>query len=382
MICTVSTVKDAPENVSRFVARNLSAGADHMFVFLDAPDPDVEAVLEDQEHVTTVRTDDEYWRGRRPDNLNVRQVVNANLANCLLAPFEWPTWLFHIDGDECLDVDKQWLLDAPASVRSVRLAPLEVVCRAEPTGEVVQFKRLLGRDELALLFTLGLIRSRRNQEYFHGHVRGKSGIRPGLDLKLRVHGVQGRPDDKVEQATGERLRHLHFESYSIDEFVRKWTAHGGPSAATVNRNGLALRSAVHAAVSNPYLTEERRRDYLREIYKRRVEDPVDVLEELGYLVEVRPERRSAVPVALQPDQRGELEELLAKLTGSDKEAFAPERRPAAQVRALHRIHQAPDLSPSLAARIEACLSKADGAGDLALAGSGVGRRRRLDRLRT
>lgn len=356
MICTVSTVKDSPENVSRFVSRNLSAGADHMFVFLDEPDAGVEELLRDHEHVTTVVTDESYWGGSRPDNLNVRQVVNANLTNCLLAPLEWPTWLFHIDGDECLDVDKDWLLNAPTSVRSVRLAPLEAVSLAEPVGEVVQFKRLLDRHELALLYTLGLIDDRLNQEYFHGHVRGKSGIRPALDIKLRVHGTRGRVGEKVEQATGTHLRLLHFDSYSSDEFVRKWLAHGGTSAASARDRTAAVRSAVHAVSANPSLSEDRRRHYLREIFTRWVEDPVETLGELGYLVEVPP-KTSEVPTPLVPDQRIELGQLLGQLLARKKDAYVPERHPPALARVLRRVHGSPELSTTLKQRIEACLSE-------------------------
>ena len=56
MICTVSTVLDTPENVDRFVRRNLAAGVDHMFVFLDAPQPRVRALLDPLPQVTAIGT--------------------------------------------------------------------------------------------------------------------------------------------------------------------------------------------------------------------------------------------------------------------------------------------------------------------------------------
>ena len=352
MICTVSTVKDSPENVSRFVTRNLAAGVDHMFVFLDEHDAAVEALLDDEPHVTAVITDEAYWRGDRPPNLNVRQVVNANLANCLLAPFDWCTWLFHIDGDECLHADKQWLLDAPPSVRSVRLSPLEAVSRAEPAGEVTQFKRMLDLPELSVLYALGIIEERRNHEYFHGHIRGKSGIRPALDVKLGVHSAHGPDETKLEQAEGPHLQHLHFESYSSEEFVRKWMAHSGPSRASGRKRMLAVRAAVHAVSTNPALSDDRRRHYLREIYSRWIEDPADVLDELGYLVEVHPEDRSAVPRPLDPARHSELEELLGRLVALPKAGFTPERRGPAMIRTVRRVLEAKDLTPQLRRRLE------------------------------
>src|SRR6478735_10433163 len=101
LLCTVSTVKDTLGNLEQFVDRNLSSGADHMFVFLESEDPDVEAALRAREHVTVVRTDDAYWSGTRPEELIQRQLVNANLVNSLLTVLPSVDWLAHLDGDEC-----------------------------------------------------------------------------------------------------------------------------------------------------------------------------------------------------------------------------------------------------------------------------------------
>ena len=45
MILTVTTLKDTLPNVQRFVAGNLAGGIDHLIIFLDAPDPEVESWL-------------------------------------------------------------------------------------------------------------------------------------------------------------------------------------------------------------------------------------------------------------------------------------------------------------------------------------------------
>ena len=84
MIATVSTVKDTLANVQRFVRGNLAGGVDHMVVFLDAPDPEVEAWLASQEHVTHVVADDRWWGGKRPADLNNRQRMHANITKALL----------------------------------------------------------------------------------------------------------------------------------------------------------------------------------------------------------------------------------------------------------------------------------------------------------
>ena len=83
LLCTVSTVKDTRSNLAWFVQANLASGADHMFVFLETDDPDVQELLDAEEHVTAVRTDEAYWGGERPDDLNQRQIVNADINSGL-----------------------------------------------------------------------------------------------------------------------------------------------------------------------------------------------------------------------------------------------------------------------------------------------------------
>ena len=101
MIFTASTVKDTLPNVRRFVAGNLAGGVDHLFVFLDAPDREVRGFLDEHPHVTCIRTDKSWWGGERPEHLNVRQRINANLAKAVLSTLPGEDhWVFHIDADE------------------------------------------------------------------------------------------------------------------------------------------------------------------------------------------------------------------------------------------------------------------------------------------
>ena len=93
MLITASTVKDTLPNVQRFVRGNLACGVDHMVVFLDAAgaegQPEVREWLEQQPHVTAVRTGKEWWLGDRPAQLNVRQRINVNLLKHLLSGLDW-----------------------------------------------------------------------------------------------------------------------------------------------------------------------------------------------------------------------------------------------------------------------------------------------------
>jgi len=359
LVCTVSTVLDSLPNVETFVRRNLAAGVDHMFVFLDGPAPRVRAFLEDHEHVTVVRTDKAYWRGKRPKALNRRQVVNANLVNCLLAAFDSVAWLFHIDGDEVLDIDKDALLGIEEDdVTSVHLPCWEAVSQQHWDGEVTHFKRLLGSDELSLLTVLGLAEKPDNRFYFNGHVRGKTGSRPGLDIRLRIHFATRLDGEEIEGRQLDDQHLLHYESFSGEEFVRKWAAHlsSGTASKFSPRRDL-LRAAIEAVTTNPVLDDDRKRELLLRLYRDQVEDDFATLRELGYLETPRTDRHQHTPTPFTKDERALLDGYLQRLCEADKALFSADPRtqqdPAGLVRDIVD-HLGPGES-ALAERLAAVL---------------------------
>ena len=268
MICTVSTVLDTPENVDRFVRRNLAAGVDHMFVFLDEHQPRVRALLDPLPQVTAIGTGDGYWDGRRPPNLNNRQTANANLARVLLSCLDWPRWLFHIDADECLDIDRTKLLALDETVPAVVLTTLEAV--STPGGDPQErFKRQLGEEDLALLHLLGIIGRPSNTSLFNSHAHGKVGIRPTLDFNLHIHRARYPDRDFVESYEAEWLRLLHYDSTSVEEFIRKWSTHAASvSDSAFGRERTAILASVRSVQRNQSLSDERRQHYFAEIYRR------------------------------------------------------------------------------------------------------------------
>lgn len=122
MIATVSTVKDDPARLATWVARNRRAGVDLMVVFLD----DDASAVGLQERVGTDRVvlvpASEWWRPKRPARLNVRQRINTGAGIWALEQAGISGWVFHIDSDEVLEVDKDRLLALDADVDAVRLA--------------------------------------------------------------------------------------------------------------------------------------------------------------------------------------------------------------------------------------------------------------------
>ncbi|MDN4171794.1 glycosyltransferase family 2 protein [Nocardioides sp. SOB77] len=336
MLFTVSTVKDTLPNIERFVTGNLAGGVDHMVVFLDAGDPEVRTWLDEHPHVTCVRTDSSWWNGERPAELNVRQRVNANLVKAALSLVEVASWVFHVDADEIVQVDRGVLAAVPAETRVVRLAPLEAVSRKHWDGDPTLFKRLLDKPDLTLLQTLGVIDRPSNGAYFHGHVDGKSGVRPATDVWLTLHhGVDADKQELPAYADADRLRVLHYESYSGEDFVRKWTSilAAGPMAnfrPAREPTAVALRALIGKGLS-----EEQAAPYLMRIFERTTEDDVDTLRDLGLLVEADPRQGTHVP-ATSPEAIADLRALLEALRAEPKRPFHPGEPAAAAEEVLAR----------------------------------------------
>jgi Glycosyl transferase family 2 len=353
VICTVSTIKDAPDNVALFVERNLAAGVDHMFVFLDDVQPEVEEMLVSDPSVTPVAAYGSYWGDWRPPGLNTRQTINANLARVLLAPLGWAQWLFHIDGDESLDIDKDHLTSLGPTIGSVQLHVLEGVSTSDGSARNL-FKRKLDPPELALLRLLGVIDRAENRALFNGYVVGKAGIRPSLDRQLHIHKAKDLDAKELDSYEHPCLRVLHFDSVSLAEFRRKWAAHlGAELAATYGSKKDEIRSAVASVVDNDHLDEVQKDRYVARLYDRTMQDDVETLDELGFLERPAEDRHSHTPARLTDEQHHQIEVLLPLLVASHKDHYrlrSPKRDPAVLLARLgHELRRSePDLALALA----------------------------------
>jgi hypothetical protein len=322
MLVTASTVKDSPENVRFFVEANLASGVDHLFVFLDAPgQPDqreVAGYLDEHSHVTCIRAGgQQWWLGDRPANLNTRQRINANWTRAVLEPLGWAEWLFHVDGDEVVVVDRDALAAVPADSDAVWLAPLEAVSQLRPGGRPTRFKRLLDDADLNLLHVLGVLAEPTNQDYFHGHVMGKSGVRPGSGLGLTLHDAISPDGRQQDRHRDDRLRLLHYDATSGEEFVRKWTALAAAGPARYRASRQPTARAMKSLISRdlPAATREK---YLRRVYELTVQDDVETLDELGLLEEVDPLRGTHSPRALTAPEAAALAARVEELRAEPK----------------------------------------------------------------
>ncbi|QCX28179.1 glycosyltransferase family 2 protein [Nocardioides jishulii] len=322
MIFSVSTVLDSVAVVADFVDTNLSMGVDHMFVFLDDPgapgQAEVAAFLGAHPHATPVACDEAWWGGERPDSLNLRQTLNANVAAWLVRE-QQDSWLFHFDVDEVLAIDLDVLAAVPEEFDAVHLTTLEAVSVYDLDRRETRFKTLPSDEQLEMLHAEGIIAKPAVRQYFRGHVRGKSGIRPGSGATLAVHfAVDAR--GKVPAYEHPTLRVLHHHTQSGPSLAAK-AVRMAAAGNVVYRPGKAQVMDRLAAVAASDLREHEKEAEYRRLFDEHVADPVDRLEELGLLVHVDASRGTHEPVPLPAEAAELVRTRLASLRGESKLRF-------------------------------------------------------------
>jgi hypothetical protein len=330
MLVAATTLMDTATNVERYVRGNLAGGVDHLVVFLDAPgapgQDEVRDLLDGHEHVTCVRAGRGWWGEHRPARLNERQCTNANLVKHLVA--QAPVageddWVAHLDGDEIARIDRALLDAVPRTVDALHLQVREVASREQWSGEPDLFKHLLGPGDLDLLHRRGGIPQPTNQDYFHGHLLGKSVVRADAAAWLTLHRVVDDEGREVEGYADEGLEVFHLESYSATEFVRKWSAlaRSGPRVSFRPARGEVARAVSELLAQD--LAEPDRDQLLRELYRRHVHDDVALLDSLGLLrrVDLATPRNPGRHPRPRPDAVRQVAAGLERWRGRPKQEF-------------------------------------------------------------
>jgi hypothetical protein len=322
VILSVTTIKDSAANVEKWVRRNLAGGIDHLVVFVDGPQPEVEALLDAHPDVSAVRADAAWYADAPSVLLNDRQIINAALTSRLLAGMPWAEWLFHLDGDEVAQIDRAELDALGPEILGVRLRAVEAVGRLHPDRDPTLFKRRLTKGELHLLTTLGAISEPDNAAYFRGHTWGKPGLRPTLDRAIGVHHVVDRRAERAPLIEAPGLRLLHYESPSGDEFVRKWMALLGSGGHVGQRGARATMADSIRTLLSLDLDEDETRAFIYRLYERVGADDVDLLHGLGLLVEVDPDAHTRTVTSDQDGVRT-LRSMLERAHDVPKIGFRP-----------------------------------------------------------
>lgn len=224
----VSTIKAPARDVLNFCAWHIDLGAHRMFIHLDAPDPDLFALLKAHPRIRPVTCDETYWKrlGKaRPKKHQVRQSHNATRTYLQRADVDW---LAHIDVDEFILADRPIpdLLDASGPECQVaRMRPIESLSPSDTPNNTRYFKDLVAdrKERLRLSSQVWPTYGAHLQGGFLSHVAGKIFARTGVsNAEFRIHNLLvGDKKNPGQQELGAvRLAHLHAKTW--DDFLGQY----------------------------------------------------------------------------------------------------------------------------------------------------------------
>lgn len=298
VIVSAATVLDSLANVQRHVEGNLSGGVDHVVLILDDHLPEVEEWLATQPQVSYAVADEVWWRGvERPTGLNTRQVLNVNVVKALLTTVLDVEWLFHIDADEILRIDRAALAALPESRRTVSARVYESVHEPGLVGDPTLFKRPVTPAELVRLAEAGVIAEPSYEAYLRGHSVGKGGNRPSLDYSQWLHWAEHRDRPRVpveELFYPDGLMLLHLESPTPEDFVRRWEAMAAAGDVSyLHPRRVVLMEEMRSMLAAGVPVVERRQRLLE--LSATMDDDIAGLRDLGFIVELDPRHGGQTP---------------------------------------------------------------------------------------
>lgn len=219
----VSTVRAPRYQCEIFAKHYLSLGAARVTLFHDDPKF---ACPFDMEGVKHIICDDEYWKDRRPDGLEMRQRKNATVE----MRFRSVDWLMHCDIDELCYCERgigNVLDDVDEDVGGLMVESVELVYSEEPTRDTLFatcfFKAFRSRDGKEKVYlnaskeAFGDIWAA-SKAGFWGHVQGKSFIRTSSNSGFMPlhHKQDDVPGYRMRVRTKEiALRHYDTLTYDL-----------------------------------------------------------------------------------------------------------------------------------------------------------------------
>lgn len=216
----VATIKAPTDDILRFAAYHLEAGAQRICIYLDDENSEAEAALKAHPKVRVTSCDAGHWdklnHGRRPAKHQVRQTFNATHAYNRRAEVDW---LIHMDVDEFLVPDRpiaDILGDQPAETVCARIRPMEAL--APESGAPVHYKAFVpnGPDRLRIVRAVYPTYGDMLKGGFLSHLAGKVFLRTGLPgIRIQIHNAF-RNDVEVPTAEGTdgiTLAHLHAKAW-------------------------------------------------------------------------------------------------------------------------------------------------------------------------
>lgn len=237
----VSTMYGFPEIILPAVAHYLNSDAERIHIYLDAPLPEIEAVLASHPRCVVTVCDAVYWAAKprgRQEILQRRQ--NANVAHARTQSDS--DWLVHVDSDE-------FLVSAAPALPLALGAELDRVPEEHDWVRILPMERVLPPALAPQTIFDGIFRNQTADTSLiaaaygpgapflfrgmSGHARGKVGFRRKTRMRVRIHDViyPVPPGEKVpvlvkpsEMPPFTTLRNtllLHFEGWSPLQWATK-----------------------------------------------------------------------------------------------------------------------------------------------------------------
>jgi hypothetical protein len=263
----VSTMHGLPETILPCVAHHLQTDAEKLYIYLDAPNPQVEAALADHPRCIVTVCDGAYWAARpkgRPTGVVRRQLANLRHAKRRADS----DWLVHVDSDEFLvPTDptapfslSQELALVPAHHDWARIAPMErVLLPGQHQQTILDGVFRAQTTDRALIAAAYRDAAVFLQNGLSGHKRGKIAFRQTTQLALGLHDLSARKGtDAADDDTQEDLppftaleatRLLHFEGWTALHWTSKLLRFVEAGRTTGHNRG--RRAAVNFMATEP-----------------------------------------------------------------------------------------------------------------------------------
>ncbi len=219
----VATIKAPAIDILNWAAYHLEAGAHRLCIYLDAPCPDAQDLLEQHSKIRVFECDDASWAHRRkkgrPDNHQSRQTLNATRA--YRRQTSGLDWLIHMDVDEFLWSDaplSHILADLPETAFCARAYPIEALAGGDGTAFKARIPR--GPETGATTARLYPTFGEHVLGGFLSHLQGKIFVRPRQEaVQYRIHNVFRDGQENPEQVILPQVDLCHCHARDWDSWI-------------------------------------------------------------------------------------------------------------------------------------------------------------------
>jgi hypothetical protein len=236
-LCSITTVKEDPKIIHRFINYHLNIGIEYMIFFLD--DALLDYIKYFDPRVKIIITNREYWKDihncSRPDTIEERQLLNLKYG--LELAKKKTSILIHLDIDELLYIEADKKLEECLQIFNISdidvILPeiLELYPRGlntEKFYETAYFRKIINKRQVKKIIDNPKISNTifypepTWKQYFRGHVNSKRLIKISDKIDFfTIHSVQLKHGFIKTHATS-YLKILHFYSVNYNDWYTKW----------------------------------------------------------------------------------------------------------------------------------------------------------------